>query len=1078
MSVTDLFQTERTSPHRLLLASAGTGKTYQLANHFAGLLAAGVAPERILATTFTRKAAGEILDRVLARLGEAATEGEQGARAREDFARSAKSVDPGIGGSMSAAHCRSTLARLLRAIDRFQVRTLDSFFVGLARLFAMELEIAPTWRMADDAVQRAVVLEGVARVIEELDFDEQLTLLRGIATSVAGRDASGALASAITAADELARIAEDGAWDGVPPMQWPEESEVEEARRVVLEARPPTTKTGTPDKLWSKALEVVREVVLLDPLDPAFGEMTPGLLVKAVEGKEQFNRKPIPEPLGDALRVFGWLQAAAGIAQIVARNRANARLLTAYEDVDRALRSELGIYRFSDFSRALLLGPAATDSDLWLSDLAYRLDGRLDHVLLDEFQDTAPSQWRLLEPVANEVVSGGEGSAGAPRTLFCVGDVKQSIYGWRGAEPALLGRMGERMPMLDVESLTVSWRSSQIVLDTVNRVFEGVAGRACLAGEARDAPRAAAEEWEAGFARHETAEPLRDVLGGEARLWQSRAKEDGESEGAPASELAVETVAAIAAAHPSASIAVLVRAKAEIPRIRFLLGERGLEASDEGGNPLTDSLGVTWILALLQLADHPHDGVARLQVARSPFAREFGLDLGTVETDRGREDAERIARRVREDLLHRGYGAFCAVRAESLGAEASDWDARRLEQLVDLALTYDARATLRPIDFVDLVRSQRVPDPTASRIKVMTIHASKGLEFDAVVLPELGRSIRLTPVGVLSRSASETEPPNLLSVVPKKSLALQHGVLGEVFESAEKRAMTDALSALYVAMTRAKHCLELIVPPPPKRESNPVALRPANLVRPALEEKEPDAKAVREGEPVMLWEHPHSSDGWGAGSSGAEAMYVPEPNLELAPEPARKAELTPSTIDGGAVSPADGTAKRLGTLVHALFEGVEWSEGESRTDDELRAVCARVDRGPGAPVDEAITRFRAALASDAGREVFAKPAGACRVLNERSFDVETTDADPDAFRIRGAIDRLVLWTSEGSIVRAEIVDFKVVAAATEQDVVDASRAQLDAYRRAIRQLFGLDDAAMTVSILWLPGDSTARHISV
>ena len=1076
MSVLDLFETENKAPHRLVLASAGTGKTYQLANHFAGLLAAGVAPERILATTFTRKAAGEILDRVLARLAEAAAEGPEGERARADLNRTARAVSPAIEDELSAEYCRSILATLLRRIDRFQVRTLDSFFVALARLFTMELGIAPVWRIADDVEQRAIVLEGVARVIEELNFEEQVTLLRGVASSALGRDASGALASAVMAADELARVAPGDAWDGVPPMQWPDEAQVEEAKRVVAEAKPPTTSSGSPHKPWQSALDQVRELLVLDPHDPAFTATTPGLVSKAIDSQDTFARKPIPDALGDALRVIGWLQAAAGIAQVVQRNHANARLLAQYVDVDRVLRGELGVYRFSDFSRALLLGPAAADPRQWISDLAYRIDGRLDHLLLDEFQDTAPAQWRLLEPLASEVVSGGEGGAGAPRSFFCVGDVKQSIYGWRGAEPALLARMGDRMPALDVEALADSWRSSQVVLDTVNHVFEGIADRACLAGDERTAAREAAAEWESGFAAHGTAPPLKDALLGEARMWQARAKGGDETEGAPAIELAVERVAAIAEDHPNASIAVLVRAKAEIPRIRYGLGERGLEASDEGGNPLTDSMGVTWILAALQLADHPGDGVARLQVARSPFAREFGLSLEEVETERGREVAERTARRVREDVLHRGYGAFCAERAAALSDEASDWDARRLEQLVDLALAYDERATLRPIDFVDLVRSQRIPDPTASRIKVMTIHASKGLEFDAVLLPELGKSIRLTPDGILSRRASESEAPNLLSVVPRKALASQHGALGEVYEAAEKRAMTDALSALYVAMTRAKHCIELIVPPVADSKKRPPALRSSNLVRPAFELRDVDSGGADEGGPVLLWEHEDSNTRWDQAVSLGSVSYVVEPTLDLAPAPrvAQETVVHPSTIDGEAVDSVESSS-RLGTLVHALLEGVVWLEDEARTDEDLRAACARVDRGPDAPVEEAIARFRAALESDAGRDVLARRSGDVRVLNERAFDVEASN-DEGTFRMRGTIDRLILQEADGRVVSAEIVDFKTVAAMRGEAVVESSRAQIDAYRRAVEQLFGLEESSVTASILWLPGQSKAARL--
>ena len=157
----------RSGCHSLLLASAGTGKTFQLANHFAGLLMAGAAPESILATTFTRKAAGEILDRVLKRLREGAEPGDKGAEARDWVLESAAKVR---GGPMDAGSesFRAVLAGLVRAVERFQVRTLDSFFIRLTRAFAAELDIRQEWRVTDEAEERGLRAEAVARLLDDL----------------------------------------------------------------------------------------------------------------------------------------------------------------------------------------------------------------------------------------------------------------------------------------------------------------------------------------------------------------------------------------------------------------------------------------------------------------------------------------------------------------------------------------------------------------------------------------------------------------------------------------------------------------------------------------------------------------------------------------------------------------------------------------------------------------------------------------------------------------------------------------------------------------------------------------------
>ena len=124
-----------------------------------------------------------------------------------------------------------------------------------------------------------------------------------------------------------------------------------------------------------------------------------------------------------------------------------------------------------------------------------RLDARIDHVLLDEFQDTSRFQYRVLDPVMDEVID-----ESGTRTFFCVGDVKQAIYGWRGGCRALFDLVEERLPAGSAVSLDRSWRSSPVVLDAVNRIFTGVAE---TMPEAEDA--ATAETWAHDFHPHEAA---------------------------------------------------------------------------------------------------------------------------------------------------------------------------------------------------------------------------------------------------------------------------------------------------------------------------------------------------------------------------------------------------------------------------------------------------------------------------------------------------------------------------------------------------------------------------------------------
>ena len=154
-------------PHRLILASAGTGKTFALSGRFLQLLLGGVPPERVLATTFTRKAAGEILDRVLERLADAVVDGGKRAELEEQVGRA---LDP--------AELRAALASLTRRLDRFRVRTLDAFFLQLAQLFSLDLGLPPDWSIAEEPTDRALQREALSRALARSAHGE-LVELRG-----------------------------------------------------------------------------------------------------------------------------------------------------------------------------------------------------------------------------------------------------------------------------------------------------------------------------------------------------------------------------------------------------------------------------------------------------------------------------------------------------------------------------------------------------------------------------------------------------------------------------------------------------------------------------------------------------------------------------------------------------------------------------------------------------------------------------------------------------------------------------------------------------------------------------------
>ena len=183
-------------------------------------------------------------------------------------------------------------------------------------------------------------------------------------------------------------------------------------------------------------------------------------------------------------------------------------MLREYDDRYDGLIRRQGLLTFADLPVLLapeggrpVLGGVGPDR----LSLEYRLDGAFDHWLLDEFQDTSAAQWRVVENLVDEAVQDPD------RSFFCVGDVKQSIYGWRGGDPRLFGRVEEHYRHgagreFTVQSMDVSWRSAPAVLELVNAVFE-------QPDLLREFDPVAAERWADVWNEHQAAEPHADLAG-------------------------------------------------------------------------------------------------------------------------------------------------------------------------------------------------------------------------------------------------------------------------------------------------------------------------------------------------------------------------------------------------------------------------------------------------------------------------------------------------------------------------------------------------------------------------------------
>ena len=1044
-------------PLTVIRASAGSGKTFQLAMSFIRILLAGEIagqsqnPSAILATTFTRAAAGEILDRVLRLVAEAVL-----SKSRREFLSSQ------LGLPLSAAHSARLLAALVAHVDRLAISTMDAFFGQIAKAFSSDLGFAPDWTMAANEAEADLLRRTLHALLNATDHRSLgaalWTFRRGVISSMldALRDLAPEFSAMKTEGEVSAEFAEP------EPRRW-SAAELANVAAVLTERSawiPKNKGDKKPAKAWETALDKI--ALTMQPGAEAIPLLDHTLAARILLGGE-FQKHPIPPELRDALRPLVERASAALRDRHLAREDALRWLGAHYSLHRRAENFTGGTYTFSDV--AAMVTAAAFDC----SDLYFRIGTRYEHVLFDEFQDTSRLQFRFFQPIVEEVGStGGE--------VLIVGDEKQAIYGWRGSDRALmhgpLRELGERIGSGGEKTLDQSFRSSPAVLKAVNRTFTRLR-TPWLDEDVKDkeALESAGKEWAAEFPEHKAAEVVQN-LEGRVRLLKVANVPDGDSETHKQALVAktLELVASHLAEDPDRKIAVLLRKNALMPRLIASLrsAHPDVDVSGEGGNPLTDSRAVEVILGMLTWLDHPGNTAAHHLVTKSPLAAVFGF------TGESANDAN-LARELRRRIMERGYATVLRewIRHSAFPAACSDHDLQRCEQLLEIAREFDAHGPGRLSEFVAHVRARRIERPGGSGVRVMTIHVSKGLEFEAVILVDIDAQSGGHGTPILH------DPDGTFHIVPSKEQSPLMG-LDDLVQRNIREDFIEELSVLYVAMTRARSFLDIVLRDTAK---TPVA----TLLRAALSPVGEDGVAeefagapfrAETKAPAHAGTVPEDCDPGVAGNVSVE-------NAALTPAFGRTVHVTPSgTGERGSISiahilsPVNRAAMRRGELIHEWLRQIAWIEDglpdaeswiasatEAARDTDRRDIAAWA-RGLATEAQTTGTKLHRALsrpAAGAGETI--------ELWRERRFAVVRGNEGRNEV-VSGSFDRVVLWRdADGKAIRAEIVDFKTdrFDSPQERAQIEARYApQLAAYRDALRLLCPeLDERTVSASLVFV-----------
>jgi ATP-dependent helicase/nuclease subunit A len=849
-------------------ANAGTGKTHVLTLRVLRILLAGTPPEKILCLTYTKAAAAEMSKRIFDRLGAWVTATDA---SLTPMLREVTGIEPG---QNVLDFARTLFTRAIETPGGLKIQTIHAFAERLLQRFPLEAGVPPGFKILDDDKGRELKARAIEQTLLEATGNLNSTLGRALTSAI--RYASDSnfdelLSKAIaerTWLDAAARFnlgkksadfaaAEDYLRKTFGVRQNVTAAEIEDERAgllsdsIVRDLRDHLSGGGATDKKHSTLLATALDLTNGRQRGAA---LTAYFLTGDGEGKRaSLMSKALGESRGDLLtsaqhaqdRCFDLtaeLKALALVDATAALYRLAAAVLQRYANA----KASSGALDFDDLIERTTSLLSTSSSAEWV---LFKLDGGLDHILVDEAQDTSPEQWAIIEALGREFFS-GSGARDQVRTVFAVGDEKQSIYSFQGAAPEKFAEVGKRIEAMTLDAgalwrrvpLNMSFRTVQPVLDAVDDVFKSASTTPGLTADAQPIEHIASRFGQSGLIEIWPTELPADTAPSSA--WTPL--NDG-TERAPANRLADRIAETIenwlksgeilkCEKRPirAGDILILVRKRNPfaVPMVAALKA-RGIAVAGSDRIALTGQIAVQDLLVLGDFLTLPEDDLALATVLKGPLFNFDDDDLlaiahgrkGTLwraflaaadSSPKLKSTSETLKRwRAKADftppfeffstLLDRD-GARSKL-LHRLGPEAAD----AIDEFLDVALAYDDSNPPSLAGFLANLRAavrevKRDMDHARDEVRVMTVHGAKGLEAPIVFLPDTcttvsgdGAGTRLLKLPDAPRPTA-TPPPVIWQVKGTSKLAaVQTATLAKGNREREERNRL-----LYVAMTRAR----------------------------------------------------------------------------------------------------------------------------------------------------------------------------------------------------------------------------------------------------------------------------------
>lgn len=815
-------------------ANAGSGKTYVLISRLVSLMLSGASPDKLLCLTYTKSAAAEMQNRLFALLSDWAV---------MDDATLREAVQTRIGVAIDQPQdlyrARTLFARALETPGGLKVQTIHAFCEALLHRFPLEAGLTPGFDLIDEADAKSVIHNLVAQIMgrEEPDFiflsrqfsEQDFTALmqRMVASRSRYHNRTGKALEAYLTENFGAEAVQDN--DAARAAL---SSEISAWAPLYLE-QALVVGTANDQKAARRLSAAMSDAMLSDPwiglrvlfatekgeprarlYTKALAEGAPDMAAALDRYAEIFHPLEAQRRRQFARYVTGALHRAAALLQHDYAAAKVARNCLDYDDL-------IG------YAASLLSHQSAT---AWV---LYKIDNGLDHILIDEAQDTSPAQWQVIAALAEEFFAGASARK-VTRTIFAVGDEKQSIFSFQGADPTSFDKMRDffaarvRAAALGFEPVDMikSYRSAPDILGLVDKVFSAperaqgltASGKATQHVAHRTAAKGYIELWRP------------EVNAGKAPedIWW---KADGiEAAAAPARQRMAERVAqkikdlsqSSDQAVTAGDILVLVRRRnAVFYDLLRALHQTGVEIAGADRMKLLDELVIKDLLNLVEVALNPINDLALAIFLRGPlgglsdealYDLAYGRAGSLYAALQAQANAPAFAGAYSDvtwlianaaltpfDFFSRYLSGHQAQRRlkHQLGNEIDD----AVNEFLRLALNFERTHAATLQGFMHWIRShateiKREMEEGTDAVRIMTVHGAKGLEAPIVFLID-----DCVPQGLSQRDSLIFADQHLIWRPPAKDRPREQDPR---LQAAEAQAFAESQRLLYVALTRAK----------------------------------------------------------------------------------------------------------------------------------------------------------------------------------------------------------------------------------------------------------------------------------